>query len=120
VIFTAETVSQPHVPEDERVHVDNLRYSDDGIVLLEARFGFQDDPDVPATLRLAAEQGLEGDVHDPAYFLSRISILPKRGEDMVMWRKRLFAFMVRNAASPVRYFNLPEERVVSMGTTIVL
>jgi len=120
VIFSAETVSQPHVPEDERVHVDNLRYKDDGIVLIEARFGFQDHPDVPATLRLAAGKGLEGDVENPAYFLSRISILPKRGEDMAMWRKRLFAFMSRNAASPVRYFNLPEERVISMGATIVL
>ncbi len=120
VIFTASTVSAPHVPKDERVHVDNLRYKDDGIVLLSARFGFQDHPDVPATLRLAAGKGLEGDLENPAYFLSRISILPKRGEDMAMWRKRLFAFMSRNAASPVRYFNLPEERVISMGTTIVL
>ena len=36
----------------------------------------------------------------------------------MMWRKRLFALMARNAASPVRYFDLPEERVVSLGATI--
>jgi KUP system potassium uptake protein len=120
VIFTAETIGQPHVPERERVHIDDLLYEDGGIVLVEARFGFQDSPDVPATLRLAAERGLRADVENPAYFLSRTSILPKRGGDMALWRKRLFTTMSRNAASPVRYFGLPEERVVSLGSTITV
>ncbi len=73
---------------------------------------------MPATLALACAKGLEADVANAAYFLSRISVLPKRGEDMMLWRKRLFALMARNAASPVRYFDLPEERVVSLGATI--
>jgi KUP system potassium uptake protein len=118
IIFTGETVGQPHVADEHRVEIDDLIYEDDGIVLVEARFGFQDKVNVPAALELAVGQGLKADVGEATYFLSRTSVLPKRGEDMAMWRKRLFALMNRNAASPVRYFGLPEERVVSLGATI--
>jgi len=118
VIFTGETIEQPHVPDEQRIHIDALLYKDDGIVLVEAKFGFGDSPNVPATLELACKQGLKADVEEAAYFLSRTSVLPKRGEDMAMWRKRLFALMNRNAASPVRYFDLPEERVIALGATI--
>jgi KUP system potassium uptake protein len=118
VIFTGETIDQPHVPDDQRIHIDDLLYKDDGIVLVEAKFGFGDSPNVPATLELACKAGLEADVAGAAYFLSRASVLPKRGGDLAMWRKRLFALMNRNAASPVRYFNLPDDRVIVLGGTI--
>ena len=37
-----------------------------------------------------------------------------------MWRKRLFAAVARNAASPVTYFGLPPERTVQIGSEIPL
>ena len=37
---------------------------------------------------------------------------------MPAWRKRLFVAMARNAASPVEYFNLPPERVVTLGSRL--
>ena len=48
VIISVETLRVPHVPESERVSVDDLGYRDDGITHLTARFGFQDTIDVPA------------------------------------------------------------------------
>jgi KUP system potassium uptake protein len=120
VVLTLETRSTPHVPEDERVEIDDLMIEDDGIALVTARFGFMDHVDVPATLRLAAEKGLPCEVETASYFLSRISIRPRRGGGMAMWRKKLFVAMSRNAASPVGYFRLPEDRVVSMGSAIDL
>ena len=76
VIVTVRTLNVPHVEEDERVTIDDLGYQDDGITHVTARFGFQDDLDVPHTLRQAAKR-LEGDVDFEAvsYFLSRISII---------------------------------------------
>jgi KUP system potassium uptake protein len=118
VIFTAETAHTPHVRDDDRLEIDDLLIKDDGIALVTARFGFQDAADVPAALRLAARHGVEVDVEAASYFLSRITVMPARGGEMAMWRKRLFAAMTRNAASPVEYFRLPEERVVSLGSII--
>jgi KUP system potassium uptake protein len=39
---------------------------------------------------------------------------------MAMWRKKLFVAISRNAASPVDYFRLPEDRVISMGSSVDL
>jgi KUP system potassium uptake protein len=39
---------------------------------------------------------------------------------MPTWRKRLFLGLAHNAASPIEYFRLPQERTVAMGATVVL
>jgi KUP system potassium uptake protein len=121
VIISVETLRVPHVAEAERVSVDELGYRDDGITHLRARFGFQDTIDVPSTLRMAADR-VEGeiDVDSASYFLSRITIVPTRAPGMAMWRKKLFVLIARNAANPVAYFGLPDERTIVMSSHIVL
>ena len=37
-----------------------------------------------------------------------------------MWREKLFITMFRNAGSAANFFNLPPNRVVEMGTQVVL
>jgi KUP system potassium uptake protein len=39
---------------------------------------------------------------------------------MALWRERLFATMYRNAGSIAGYFGLPPNRVVELGSQIVL
>jgi KUP system potassium uptake protein len=122
VIVSVVTRRVPHVPRSERVVVDELGYVDDGILHLTIHYGFQDDQDVPAALRQAVEHGLEVEI-DPrraTYFVSQITLV--RGEDrsMARWRKRLFLALSRASASPVEYFDLPEQRIVTMGAYIEL
>jgi KUP system potassium uptake protein len=121
VIISVETLRVPHVPESERVIVDDLGYRDDGITHLTARFGFQDVIDVPATLRMASDQ-VEGEIDGDhaSFFLSRITILPTKAPGMAMWRKKLFVVIARNAANPVAYFGLPDDRTVVMSSHIDL
>jgi KUP system potassium uptake protein len=121
VIVAVRTLNVPHVDEDERVTIDDLGYQDDGITHVTARFGFQDDLDVPRTLRRAAKR-MEGDVDFEAvsYFLSRISIIATRGPGMALWRKKLFIVIARNAASPVPYFHLPDDRTIVMAAHVEL
>jgi KUP system potassium uptake protein len=122
VIVSVVTRRVPHVPRSERVVVDELGYVDDGVLHLTIQYGFQDDQDVPAALRQAVEHGLEVEI-DPGsatYFVSQITLV--RGEDrsMARWRKRLFLALSRASASPVEYFDLPEQRIVTMGAYIEL
>jgi KUP system potassium uptake protein len=122
VIMSIETLRVPHVPEDEQVMCDDLGYGDDGISHVTARIGFTDEMDVPRLLRLA-EKDLEGhvDLANPSYFLSQITIIPTDEPDgLARWRKRLFVAISRNSASPVEYFKLPDDRVVTMGSHIDL
>jgi KUP system potassium uptake protein len=122
VIMSIETLRVPHVPEEEQVMCDDLGYSDDGISHVRARVGFQDSPNVPRLLRLSEEAGLEGhiDLKRPSYFLSKITINPTDKPGLTRWQKRLFVAISRNSASPVEYFGLPDERVVTMGSHIEL
>jgi len=121
VIVAVRTLNVPHVDEDERVTIDNLGYEEDGITHVTARFGFQDDLDVPRTLRRAAER-LEGEVDfgHVSYFLSRISIVATSQPGMALWRKKLFIAIARNAASPVPYFHLPDDRTIVMAAHVEL
>jgi KUP system potassium uptake protein len=122
VIVSIETLRVPHVPLEERVEIDDLGYGDDGISHVSARIGFQDDMDVPTLLRLAAEKGLESevDLDNPSYYLSQITIVPTDKPGLWKWQKRLFVAISRNASSPVEYFGLPGNRVVTMGSHIEL
>ena len=122
VIVSVLSENVPHVPLEERLSVDDLGHSDDGIVHLAARFGFQDEQDVPELLRQACVLSPELDI-DPdeaSYFLSRMTIErgPQRG--MSGWRKRMFIGLSHNAANPAAYFGLPVDRTVIMGSRIEL
>jgi KUP system potassium uptake protein len=123
VIISIETERVPHVPEPQRLSNDNLGNDHDGISGLTARFGFQDHPDVPALLHLADRSGLlerSVDLGDASYFLSYITIVRTDAPGMMTWRKRLFLVMAHNAASPVWYFRLPDDRTVTMGERVAL
>jgi KUP system potassium uptake protein len=123
VIVSISTERVPHVSAEDRLTIDELGYEDDGIMHVSARFGFQDDTDVPATLRLADREGLERriNVDDASYFLSHIEIVRSDEKPgMARWREKLFVGMSRVAASPVPYFRLPEDRIVTMGGHIEL
>ena len=121
VIVSVQTLNVPHLDESERVTVDDLGYRDDGITHVTARFGFQDDLDVPHTLRKAAERlEREADFEHVSYFLSRISIIATNEPGMAKWRKKIFIAIARNAASPVPYFHLPDDRTVVMASHVEL
>jgi KUP system potassium uptake protein len=121
VIVTVNTMKVPHIHARDRVTVDDLGYQDDGITHLTLRYGFQDNVNVPRALRAAARH-MEGEVDLSAvsYFVSRINIETTRAPGMSRWRKRLFVAIARNAASPVEYFGLPDERTVVVSSTVEL
>jgi KUP system potassium uptake protein len=122
VVVSVKSEPVPHVPAEERLEIDDLGYGDDGIVHITARFGFQDDQDVPAVLRQARGRTQELDIDPDAasYFLSRITIERGRQRGLARWRKQLFIGLAHNAASPAAYFALPVDRTVVMGSRIEL
>ena len=118
VVVCVESVGMPHVPDDERIEVDDLAIPDDGISLVVARFGFQDEPNVPHALEQARCDGEPIDLENATYFLSRITVSAGKERTMMRWRKRLFSLMTRNSASRWAYFDLPHDRVVAFGSDI--
>jgi KUP system potassium uptake protein len=46
--------------------------------------------------------------------------VPTDAPGMARWRKKLFTTIARNAADPVPYFGLPDDRTVVMGSHVEL
>jgi KUP system potassium uptake protein len=122
VIVSIVFAKVPHVPDTERLTIDDLGYADDGISHITARFGFQDEPLIPEVLRLAATSSIEAvpDVDDASYFLSRMTIVQTPAPGMPRWQKRLFLTFAQNAAHPEEYFGLPTDRTISMGAQVTI
>ena len=66
------------------------------------------------------EQGLAFDLAKTTFFLSRETIIPTPSPGMVMWLRRLFAIMSRNAQHATTFFRLPADRVVELGMQVEL
>ncbi len=120
VVVSIRTENVPHVGARDRLEVDDLGFSDDGIAHLTAHFGFQDVPDVPAALRLAEDEGVECevDVDDATYFLSQIKIVRTNLPGMSRWRKRLFLATAQTSSDPAEHFCLPEDRTIVLGSYV--
>ena len=122
IILNITVENTPHVPDEDRLTVTDRHYGADGITHLHAAFGFSDEPNVPATLALAVDQGLldHQELDDITYFLSRITIVRSAESTMPAWQKGLFLAIAHNTAHPVDYFGLPTSQSISMGAEIGL
>jgi KUP system potassium uptake protein len=124
IIVSVRTERVPHVYHADRLHCEALgeaRGATSGMTAMSVSFGFQDAPNVPAMLKLAIRRDLLErtlDLETVSYFLSQITIVPSRAGGMNPWRKRLFLLLARNAASPVLYFRLPDDRTVMVGERV--
>jgi KUP system potassium uptake protein len=120
VIVSIETQPVPYVPTGERLVIDELGYTDDGITHVSARFGYMDDPNVPGVLRAleAAEIECPIEVDEANYFLSTIELRAGDAPGMARWRKRLFLATSSITADAADYFGLPRDRTVIMGSHV--
>jgi len=120
VILSIETLAVPHVPGADRIVIDDLGYRDDGITHASARFGYMDQPNVPAVMRQIEQAQIESpiDVYGLSYFLSTIGLYRGDAPGMSRWRKTLFLATASITADAAEYFRLPRDRTVIMGSRI--
>jgi KUP system potassium uptake protein len=123
LIVSARPEGVPHVEPAEMLTMDDLGYTDDGIVHLTVRYGFFDTLDLPAAVARARDEGLVSaavDPEDASYFLSRGALRRSGGAGMNRWRKALFMVLAQNAGDPAELFGLPRNRTVVMGSDVDL
>ena len=120
VILSIETRPVPHVPPADRLVIDDLGYTDDGITHASARFGYMDQPNVPAILRQIEKAQIECplEVDEASYFLSTIDLSRGDAPGMSRSRKNLFLATSRITADAAEYFGLPSDRTVILGSRI--
>jgi KUP system potassium uptake protein len=117
VILTVVFQDIPHIDQSERIDIWPLG---NGFYKVFVIYGFKDETDVPKALELCAAQGLEFNMMDTSFFLSRETLIPTGKPGMALWREKLFVGMARNAGSATGYFQIPTNRVVELGTQVEL
>ena len=121
VIMSLDTDPVPRVAGDERIVVNDLGYTDDGIIHVSAKFGYMEQPDVPAALHLVERLPMtEGPIRvdEATYYVSKLELCSGPTRTMAPWRKRLFIATTHIAADAAAYFALPLNRTVIIGSRI--
>jgi len=115
ILMTVETLDTPVAEYGERTEITALGHDFYRVIL---RYGFAEDPDIPAMLAQCEKAGFSFDMMDTTFFLSRESIVASDRRGMPIWRDRLFAFMQRNALSATAFFQIPGNRLIELGTQV--
>jgi KUP system potassium uptake protein len=117
VFLTVQIRDVPWVSFEERVTCERIG---NGCWRVHVRFGFMNRPDLMRALDLCGALGLEFDLMQTSFFLSRQQVVasPRGASAMARWRERMFAAMARNAGNITDYFNIPTNRVIELGTRV--
>jgi KUP system potassium uptake protein len=115
VVLTISIQDVPYVDPAER---SSVKQYGEGFFKVTLRFGFLEETDVPSALAGVAMCGEPFEMMKTSFFLSRQTLIPSSKPGMAIWREKLFAWMLRNAASAMEFFRLPTNRVVELGSQV--
>jgi len=115
LIVSVDTASEPRVAAEERAVITKVA---PGVFQVQLRFGFMEEPNVPATLQQIDHPGVEYDPEDVTYFIGHESIVAGKAPGMNPLAEHLFVLLNRGADSAVRFFNLPTDRVFEVGSRV--
>jgi KUP system potassium uptake protein len=116
VLLLAIRVSESaYVDESQRVTVSALGLGVQQVVLCH---GFMEEPNVRAAIAAVDVAGQPVDPAAVTYFLGDEMVVSTDIEGMHPWREHLFVLLDRGADSAARFFDLPADRVVTVGTHV--
>ncbi len=115
ILLTVKIPNVPFVDPEKRCEMDDLGQGFHRLIL---KFGFMEEPDVPAALKNITQCGPAFKMIDTSFFLARQTLLASSRPGMAIWREKLFAWMLRNAETAMEFFRLPTNRVVELGSQV--
>jgi KUP system potassium uptake protein len=115
IILEVDTVDVPRVPESKRVEVERLGK---GFWSVVARYGFMEQPDVPAALRSCRPHGIAYDEMETSFFLGRETLVPAQRSRLGRWRRDFFISLSHSASATKTFFRIPPNRAIELGNQI--
>ena len=117
IILSIKTANKPYVSEANRYALTPLseRFSS-----VEMRFGFMEMPDVTGTLGRIRKEGMKFEIMSTSFYLGRRQLLASGTAGMPMWQDKIFIALANTATRPSDYFRLPSNRVVELGSQVVI
>lgn len=118
VFLTIVMQDIPVVKGEDRVKVQPLGKE---FYRVLAYYGFKEYANVPTLLEHCKPFGLEFEMMETTFFLSRETLIPSTSAKrikMALWRKKIFITMLSNARSAMDFFGIPINRVIEIGTQV--
>jgi KUP system potassium uptake protein len=107
----------PVVPQKRRLEVSKLGK---GFFNVFIHYGFFETPDIPRDMEGARSHGLALDLPNTTFFVGHETLVPSNPPVLGKWRTWLYMRLASTALSPVRFYRLPPNRVVEMGTQVTI
>ncbi|MGH8946851.1 MAG: KUP/HAK/KT family potassium transporter, partial [Acidimicrobiia bacterium] len=117
VLVTVTWTTRPRLHRAERATVHDLGTGFHQVLL---RYGFMEDPNVPAALADITTAEFGFDPEDAVYVIGKETVVPSREDFLWKVRDRFFALMHRNATNAADFFSLPSQGVVEVGSRVQL
>ena len=117
IILNIKVEDMPRVARHDRVTVEKVS---DSFTRVVAHYGFMETPSVPKILEHCRRKDLSIDVGATSFFLSRRSLKATERSEMPRIQERLFIFLAGSAADATEYFRIPSDRVVEVGTQVLV
>ncbi len=117
IFLKVEFVEQPRLPDSARLEIERTPR---GPLRVVARFGFREAVNLRKAFTLMRQRGLAVDFDHTSFFASKPVLVSVSRRGLFGWRRSLFAWLLQNSTSTARYFNLPPNRVVEVGTQIAV
>jgi KUP system potassium uptake protein len=117
IVLTFRTVAIPRVPNTNRMKMEKLT---DTFTSVSLTYGFMETPNVEQGLALCRRRGLNIDPAATSFFLSRRVLRPTSRSQMRLWQEKLFIWLAGAGEDAAAYFHIPSDRVVEIGTQIVV
>jgi KUP system potassium uptake protein len=115
IILEVDTVDVPRVLESQRVEVERLGK---GFHAVRARYGFMEQPDVPAALRACRPHGIAYDEMETSFFLGRETLVPASRSRLGRWRQGFFISLSHTAGATKIFFRIPPNRAIELGNQV--
>ncbi len=116
IIVCIDTTDTPRVGEADRGKAKRIS---DTFTIVRLKFGFMEEPDVPRAI-LRRRLGLDLNPMQTSFYLSRRSLRPSARSQMPLWQDRLFIWLARHSSDASQYFKIPTDRVIEVGTQVVI
>ena len=120
VFLSVKSADVPFISQADRFVISEV---DVNAWQVTATYGFKQEPNVPEVLEQvhAAHPQIDLSPMVVSYFMSRQTIMVSNRAPLIKrYRRRLFAFMSRNAARSTRFYKIPPNRVIEMGIQVEL
>jgi len=120
VLLTIQMANAPHVEANKRIAVDDT-HKELGLYRMIARYGYMEHPTLAEISEISKETVLYLPLYDCTFYLGRETILPSKEKPVMHpWRRGLFIVLSRNAWNAFTFFEIPNSRVIEIGTHLEL